>query len=395
MATNAQGAPPAGPSTIAPQGAERVRDIYRVTLVGSAIDLALGVAKIAFGMTAHSQALIADGVHSLSDLATDVLVLYAAKHGSRAADEEHPYGHGRFETLATVGLGAALIVTAIGISFDATHRLFKPELLLRPGIWALVIAALSIVLKEAIYHYTMRAARRYRSNMLRANAWHSRSDALSSVIVVVGIAGTMAGLSYLDSIAAIGVALMIAKIGWDLGWQGARELVDTGLDSERVRAIKRTIAGVHGVQALHMLRSRHMGSHALVDVHIQVDPTLSVSEGHQISETVRSRLIEEIEEVGDVMVHIDPEDDETAAAAQGLPLRDAVWARLQRYFADIDAAKHIDKLTLHYLDGKIRVELLLPLETLPEVSGARELRKRFNLAVKQDPQITSVELRFH
>jgi cation diffusion facilitator family transporter len=394
VATNASGAHP-GPSALIPQGAERVRDIYRVTLIGSAIDLALGVAKIAFGITAHSQALIADGVHSLSDLATDVLVLYAAKHGSRAADEEHPYGHGRFETLATVGLGAALIATAIGICFDAARRLFKPELLLSPGIWALVIAALSIVLKEAIYHYTMRAARRYHSNMLRANAWHSRSDALSSVIVVVGVAGTMAGLSYLDSIAAIGVALMIAKIGWDLGWQGARELVDTGLDSERVQAIKRTIAGVHGVQALHMLRSRHMGSHALVDVHIQVDPTLSVSEGHQISETVRARLIDEIEEVGDVMVHIDPEDDETALAAQGLPLRDAVWARLQRYFDGIDAAKHIDRLTLHYLDGKVRVELLLPLEVLSDASAARELRKRFNLAVKQDPQIASVELQFH
>jgi cation diffusion facilitator family transporter len=375
--------------------AERVRDIYRVTLIGSAIDLALGVAKIAFGVTAHSQALIADGVHSLSDLATDVLVLYAAKHGSREADEEHPYGHGRFETLATVGLGIALIATAIGICFDATRRLFKPELLLAPGVWALVIATLSIVLKEAIYHYTMRAARRYRSNMLRANAWHSRSDALSSVIVVVGVAGTMAGLSYLDSIAAIGVSLMIAKIGWDLGWQGARELVDTGLDAERVQAIKRTITGVHGVQALHMLRSRHMGASALVDVHIQVDPTLSVSEGHQISETVRSRLIDEIEEVSDVMVHIDPEDDETALATQGLPLRDAVWARLQRHFHDIDAAKHIDKLTLHYLGGKVRVELLLPLEVLPDPSKARELRKRFNLAVKQDPQITSVELRFH
>lgn len=395
MATNASGARPPGSPAVGPPGAERVRDIYRVTLVGSAIDLALGIAKIGFGITAHSQALVADGVHSLSDLATDVLVLYAAKHGSREADEEHPYGHGRFETLATVGLGVALIATAIGISFDAARRLFRPELLLSPGIWALVIAALSIVLKEAIYHYTMRAARRYRSNMLRANAWHSRSDALSSVIVVVGVAGTMAGLSYLDSIAAIGVALMIAKIGWDLGWQGARELVDTGLDSERVHAIRRTITGVHGVQALHMLRSRHMGSHALVDVHIQVDPTLSVSEGHQISESVRSRLIDEIEEVGDVMVHIDPEDDETALATQGLPLRDAVWARLQRYFDGIDAAKHIDKLTLHYLDGKIRVELLLPLEVLPDASGARELRKRFNLAVKQDPQIASVELRFH
>jgi cation diffusion facilitator family transporter len=372
-----------------------VREIYRVTLVGGAIDLALGVAKIVFGVTAHSQALIADGVHSLSDLATDVLVLYAAKHGSREADEEHPYGHGRFETLATVGLGVALIATAIGISVDAARRLFNPELLLTPGVWALVIAALSIVLKEAIYHYTMRAARRYRSNMLRANAWHSRTDALSSVIVVVGITGTMAGLSYLDAIAAIGVALMIAKIGWEFGWQSVRELVDTALDPDRVDAIRQTIEAVDGVEALHSLRSRRMGGDALVDVHIQVDPTLSLSEGHQISETVRAQLIDDIEEVSDVMVHIDPEDDEMATSTGALPLREVVQKRLDHYFRDIEAAQHIEKVTLHYLDGHIRVELLLPLAVLPNKAAVMALRRRFNEAVASDSQISTVELRFY
>lgn len=391
----ARNAASATPLPISDTQTRRYRDILRVTVVGAIVDLLLGVAKIIFGITAHSQALIADGIHSLSDLATDGLVLYAAKHGSREADAEHPYGHGRIETLATVGLGIALIATAIGISWDAVRRLFRPELLLSPGVWALVIAALSIVLKEAIYHYTMRAARRYRSSMLRANAWHSRSDAFSSVIVVVGVAGTMAGLTYLDAIAAVGVALMIAKIGWDLGWQGARELVDTGLDSQRVETIRRTITSVNGVQALHMLRSRRMGGDALVDVHIQVDPTLSVSEGHQISETVRARLIGEIEEVSDVMVHIDPEDDEAAVSTATLPLRDVVRQRLDECFADIEAAKRIDRLTLHYYAGKLRVELLLPLDVLGHEATADALSRRFNDAVKNDPQIASVELRFH
>jgi cation diffusion facilitator family transporter len=374
---------------------QRYRAISQVTVVGAIIDLLLGVAKITFGITAHSQALVADGIHSLSDLATDGMVLYAAKHGSREADAEHPYGHGRIETLATLGLGIALIATAIGISWDAVRRLFRPELLLSPGVWVLVIAALSIVLKEAIYHYTMHAARRYRSSMLRANAWHSRSDAFSSVIVVVGVAGTMAGLTYLDAIAAVGVALMIAKIGWDLGWQGARELVDTGLDPHRVETIRHTITSVNGVQALHMLRSRRMGGDALVDVHIQVDPTLSVSEGHQISETVRARLIDEIEEVSDVMVHIDPEDDEAAVSTASLPLRDAVRRRLDECFADIEAAKRIDRLTLHYYGGKLRVELLLPLDVLGNGATADALSRRFNDAVQNDPQIAGVELRFH
>ena len=374
---------------------ERYRETVRVTLVGSVVDLLLSIAKITVGFFARSHALIADGVHSLSDLATDAVVLYAAKHGSRGADEDHPYGHRRIETMATVGLGIVLIATAVGISADAIRRLLNPELLLVPGLWALVIAIASIVTKEAVYHYTIRAARKHRSAILRANAWHSRTDALSSVIVMVGITGTMVGLPYLDAIAAIGVALMIAKIGWDFGWQSVRELIDTALDPDRVDAIRHTIEAVDGVEALHLLRSRRMGGDALVDVHIQVDPTLSVSEGHQISETVRAQLIDEIEEVSDVMVHIDPEDDETATPTGALPLREVVQTRLDSYFRDIEAAQHIEKVTLHYLDGQLRVELLLPLEVLPNKAAVMQLRQRFNQAVSSDDQIGAVELRFY
>lgn len=376
-------------------GDERYRETVKVTLVGAVVDLLLSIVKINVGFLSHSHALIADGIHSLSDLATDALVIYAAKQGSRGADEDHPYGHRRIETMATVGLGIALIATAVGITVDAIRRLLNPELLLVPGLWALVIAAASIITKEAVYHYTMRAATKHRSAILRANAWHSRTDALSSVIVVVGITGTMVGLSYLDAIAAIGVALLIAKIGWDFGWQSVRELVDTALDPDRVDAIRQTIEAVDGVEALHLLRSRRMGGDALVDVHIQVDPTLSVSEGHQISETVRAQLIDDIEEVSDVMVHIDPEDDETATPTGALPLREVVQKRLDNYFLDIEAAQHIEKVTLHYLDGHIRVELLLPLEVLPNKAALLPLRRRFNEAVASDSHISSVELRFY
>ncbi|MGD8557525.1 MAG: cation diffusion facilitator family transporter, partial [Chromatiales bacterium] len=182
------------------QGQARYREMRKVTLIGSVVDLLLGVFKILVGWIASSQSLIADGVHSLSDLATDFVVLYAAKHGSREADEEHPYGHGRIETLATAGLGVALVLVAIGIAWDATSRLFEPERLFQPGIWALVVALLSVVLKEWIYHYTMRVAKRVKSAMLEANAWHSRTDAISSIVVVIGVGGTMLGLDYLDAI---------------------------------------------------------------------------------------------------------------------------------------------------------------------------------------------------
>ena len=166
-----------------------------MTLIGAVVDLSLGVVKFVVGRLAGSQPLVADGIHSLSDLATDFMVLFAAKHAHREADAEHPYGHGRIETVATVALGASLIIVAIGISFDAVRRMLNPELLMHPGVLALVVAMISVASKEAIYQYTARIARRLRSSMLQANAWHSRSDAISSIVVVIGIAGAVAGNS--------------------------------------------------------------------------------------------------------------------------------------------------------------------------------------------------------
>lgn len=344
----------------------RYKEIRRITLIGSAVDLVLGVAKILGGVFANSQALIADGVHSLSDLATDAIVLYAMKHSAREADDAHPYGHGRIETLATVILGIALGGVAIGIALDAIDRLFHVERLLQPGMLALLIAIVSVVAKEVIYHYSMILARKYRSNLLKANAWHSRSDAISSIIVVVGVLGSMAGLTYLDAIAAVGVALMIAKIGWDLSIHSLRELIDTGLEPERVKEIRNTILGVDGVKSLHILRTRRMGGDALVDVHIQVEPRLSVSEGHHISETVRGRVIQEVDEVADVMVHIDPEDDEVVAMGMNLPLRQAILNKLKVAASGIEGMMTIrDRdITLHYLEGKVRIDLVLPFTLL-------------------------------
>ncbi|UCC56278.1 MAG: cation transporter [Gammaproteobacteria bacterium] len=341
----------------------RYREVRKVTLVGSVVDLVLGVVKILAGVTAQSQALIADGVHSLSDLGTDFMVLYAAKHAHREADAEHPYGHGRIETVTTVALGAALTVVAIGITWDAVRRLLDPALLLHPGWPALVVALVSVAAKEAIYHYTARVGRRLGSNMLLANAWHSRSDAISSIVVVIGILGVMAGLPYLDAIAAVAVALMIAKIGWNLLWQGLQELIDTSLEVDRVTAIRQTILGISGVRALHMLRTRRSGSHALVDVHILVDPALSVSEGHQIGESVRSRLLESDDDVADVTVHIDPEDDELASPCTHLPLRDEILRRLDAQWEALQPRPTISRVVLHYLDGRVNVDVFVPMDS--------------------------------
>lgn len=374
---------------------QRYTATRRVTIVGAAVNLVLAVAKAVFGVLGQSQALVADGVHSLTDLLTDGLVLLGAEHGSRAADEEHPYGHRRIETAVTVALGVLLLLVAGGIAFDAARRLFAPELLLHPGPVPLLVAAASVVSKEWLYRYTLHAAKRVRSNLMEANAWHHRSDAVSSVIVIVGIAGTLAGLPYLDALAAVAVALMIAKVGWDLGRHSIRELVDTGLEAHRVEEIRNAIASVHNVRALHLLRTRRMGADALVDVHIQVDPKLSVSEGHQISEAVRAKLIQEIDEVADVMVHIDPEDDEHGAPCDKLPLRQELLERLDGYWARIPEARQIRNITLHYLDGKIVVEVLLPVEVAQAGPHRHKaLVQALSQAVNEDQDIGGIQVRY-
>ena len=371
----------------------RYREVRKITLIGSLVDFLLGVIKILVGWLAHSQALIADGIHSLSDLATDFIVLYAAKHAHRAADDDHPYGHGRIETLTTVGLGIALIFVAFGIGYDAVRRMNNTDLLLHPGIIALAVAVVSVIAKEAIYQYTKHAAVKLRSNMLMANAWHSRSDAVSSIVVVIGVGGAMMGYPYLDAVAAIAVAVMIAKIGIDLIRASTRELIDTALEPEVVEAIRKEIFDVDGVRALHMLRSRRSGGDALVDLHVQVDPRISVSEGHQIGDTVRRRLLERIEAVTDVTVHIDPEDDELSSPCDHLPLRNDLIKELQRLWADIEGVDAGD-VTLHYLYGKLQIDLSLPLAVLDKHPDTRSLILAIERAAKALPEVGSVRVSF-
>ena len=372
---------------------ERYRHVRRVTLIGSAVDLMLGVTKIAGGWLSHSQALIADGVHSLSDLATDVLVLYAVKHAHEEADEDHPYGHARIETAATAGLGVALIFVSIGIVYDSVSALLHSEALVVPEAWAMALAAISVVSKEAVYHYSMRYARRLNSDLLRANAWHSRSDAISSVVVIIGVGGALLGYTYLDVVAALLVAIMIGKIGFDVAKSSVSELIDTGLDADQLDDIRDTIQSVYGVENLHLLRTRRMAGRVLVDVHLILsDPRVSVSEGHQISETVRSVLMGRSERIADVTVHIDPEDDEHAAPGKHLGLRDQVLGRLQARWQHLPAAQQIRRVDLHYLNGRIHVEVELPLALGADPGQAAGHSTAFNEAARGEPDIAGVRV---
>ena len=334
---------------------QRRKHINLVTYWGVGVNILLSVAKLIGGIIGQSQALVADGLHSLSDLASDAMVLVAAHHAGEEADEEHPYGHARFETIATVALATLLGAVGLGIAYDAISRLIQDESVAIPALFTLWIAAISILSKEALYQYTRIVGNRIHSQLLLANAWHHRSDAISSIVVFIGIAGAQLELPKLDAYAAIIVAVMIIKIGVELGYNSIQELADKGLDPDMIDNIRNVILAHEDVRHLHMLRTRKMGHSALVDVHIEVGPKLSVSEGHHISEKVEKALIDRFDEINDVTVHIDPENDETVAASIELPLRSELIGELARQWSNMPELNGVDDITLHYLDGKISI----------------------------------------
>lgn len=363
---------------------QRKRAMDKATWWGLIVNLLLSIGKLVFGFIGHSQALIADGLHSLSDLVSDGMVLLATHHSNVEADEDHPYGHARYETFATITLAVLLTAVGIGIGVGAVNRLFDYQNIATPTQITLVIAGLSILSKEVLYQYTMVIARRVKSKLLEANAWHHRSDAISSIVVFVGIAGAIWGYPILDSVAAIIVAFMICKIGWDLGHQSFQELVDTGLEPETLQEMESAILSVDGVKQMHMLRTRRMGHSALADVHILVSPKISVSEGHQISEAVEIALIGQFDEVNDVTVHIDPEDDEhTENSCKHLPLRADILSSLAEYWQDIPETQQLLDTTLHYLDGTVNIELVLPLKIIQSESNPELLKEKIEKATKR------------
>jgi cation diffusion facilitator family transporter len=356
----------------------------RASYVGAAINVLQTLIKIGFGILGQSAALIADGIHSLSDLLSDLLVIIAVKLGSREADHDHPYGHRRFETIATVILGISLIGIGGAIVWSVMERMADPERLPVPNMLSLGVAMLSILINEWLYHYTKRIAKITRSKLLLANAWHQRSDAISSLVVLIGIGAVLMGYPLADGVAAVVVALMVAKIGLNLVFESIKELVDTSLPPALVEEIRDAIHAIDGVEGIHLLRTRHMGEDALIDAHIVVDPRITVSEGHMIGDIVRDDLIRRFDDVMDVLVHVDPEDDESLQE-QSRPLcRGEVQKLLDRYLADFKPA--IEDFRIHYLDGQIEVEVILPfaLSQQPEqLAAIKKQCKRMRVEIKK------------
>lgn len=277
----------------------------RSTLVSVVVNIVLTVMQLAAGIWAHSQALVADAIHSLSDLLSDFLVLLVNRHSHKAADDDHHYGHQRYETAASLALGLLLSVVAVGMLWGAIDRLTHVEDIPKVQALALYVAIGTLLAKELLFRYMLAAAEKVRSSMLVANAWHARSDAASSLVVALGILGNLLGYPLLDPVAALIVGLMVLRMGLSFAWDALNDLMDRAASQDQIDRIRETLLQTPGVQGVHELRTRKMGDLILVDAHLEVDGQLSVREGHEIALQARQRVMASLP-VLNVQTHLDP-----------------------------------------------------------------------------------------
>lgn len=305
---NGNASPDSGHHHHSPRALEdRAQVARRTTMVSVWVNLVLSILQIAVGYLARSQALIADGIHSLSDLLSDFAVLLANHHSKKAPDLDHPYGHHRFETAASLFLGGLLLGVGAAMIWVAIDRMADPSSIPVVSPLALAIAVLTLISKESLFRYMLREGKRVKSSMMIANAWHSRSDAASSLVVAFGIFGNMMGYPILDPIAALLVGLMIGRMGWQFGSESFHDLMDRAIDEQEQHEIVRTLNETPGVLGVHDVRTRKMGDMVLVDVHIEVDRTLTVEQGHEIGVSARAAVLHR-HRVLDLLTHIDPVD---------------------------------------------------------------------------------------
>lgn len=339
---------------------QRSRQIQRVTLAAIGTNVTLTIGQIAIGLFANAFSLVADAVHTLTDLITDLLVLVAGRKGALPADRDHPYGHGRIETVVSLTLGIALILVGLGFLWASGMRLQNMHSAAKLHPAALYMAVITLVIKELLFRYTLAAGRRLQAPLLEANAWHARSDAASSLVVAIGIAGSLAGYPFLEPMAAAVVGFLVASMGFKLAWRAVRELIDTGLSEEQIARLRATILETPGVVDLHDLRTRRMANRVLCDTHVLVHPYSTASEGHHIANAVARRIPQAHPEIRDILVHIDVENDsdEALSANDNLPSRHEATQTVRTLLnRELPAEAHVQ---LHYLHGAVEINVFLP-----------------------------------
>ncbi|XP_004136180.1 metal tolerance protein 2 [Cucumis sativus] len=405
--------------------------------LGLGADIGLAVGKAVTGYLSGSTAIIADAAHSVSDVVLSGIALWSFKAGKAPKDKEHPYGHGKFETLGALGISSMLLATAGGIAWHASELLLgllsaAPEIVNQPfgheslhnhshshgehhhgidmdhPILALNMTIISICIKEGLYWITKRAGEKRGSGLMKANAWHHRADAISSVVALIGVGGSILGVKFLDPLAGLVVSGMILKAGLQTGHQSILELVDAAIPADQIDPFKQTILQVEGVKGCHRLRGRRAGSSLYLDVHIEVDPFLSVSAAHSIGENVRHEIHTSHPEVSEVFIHIDPSishfppklSNQQAASAgtsnqsTDFPLTENIEATV----SDIVQSKFpenmmVERITPHLLQGKIllQIEVSMPPDLL--IRNAMDVAKRAEMEIlKADSNIVHVSI---
>jgi cation diffusion facilitator family transporter len=283
-------------------------EIKRVTLIGLVLNLALTIFKMVAGVLGASQAVVADGIHSLSDSATDVAVIIGASYWAKPPDEDHPFGHRRVETVVASLIGFSLAGVGVFLGYRSLHTIQEMHSQ-APGLPALIAALLSMIIKEWLYRWTKRVGHRLKSPALLANAWHHRSDAFSSVPVAIAVAVSiwLPAWAFLDHVAAVMVAIFILQAAWRIIYPLLNELIDKGADERELEKIREVLLSTEGVRSVHAIRSRYLGSGLILDLHLMVDGHLTVHEGHEIAGIAKSRLLRE-GDLGliDVLIHIEP-----------------------------------------------------------------------------------------
>ena len=341
-------------------GPQRYQTARRVTIVNAATNTLLAFFKIIVGFFGRSHALLADGIHSLSDLISDALILIAAKLGGKMPDKDHPYGHQRIETLAALIIAIFLLIVGGSIIYESYRHVRQGKVPRIHGGVVVIAAIISMGIKEWLYRYTLKIGKQIHSNLLITNAYHNRSDVWVSALVVISAIGSLLGIPYADTISAGIIALIIIKSGIQLFSRGILELIDTGVDESTLTAIKKCILSIPGVVSIHQLRTRSHGGNIFVDSHILVNTFISVSEGHHIGEKIHEKLTQTFPQIADVIVHIDPENDEINKPSLALPGRADIMAQLEQHWRDLPGYQQIEDIRIHYFNGQIYLEVCWP-----------------------------------
>jgi len=360
----------------------------QVVLVGAGINLFLSLIKGGVGLMTGSVALISDAGHSLGDLITDVITWFSLRLSRQPSDANHPYGHGKFETMGTLSVAFFLVVTGGFLLSESIDAIRHPT---DTGAWALAAAVVSVALNEWLYRYSMRVAQKIRSRVLEANAWHHRTDSLTSVVAFVGIGLNLMGLPAWEGWMAALISCFVAWIGIRLGYDAVQELLDHSVEPDMIGKLEQALGQIDGVVDSHELRARRMGGDVLVDLHVQVPPDITVSHGHQIAEQVRKRLLAADPGVTEVLVHIDPEADVNHDIPQVQDVDDP--ENLVRTVAGaVEGVKSVSHVLCHFIHGKLEIQLNIEVEPTLQVLEASAIASQVRMALEAQAVIDKVDV---